>query len=378
MTTAHPSKAPMREACRLARIEPDGAELITTRANAVWRLPDAVVARVTMRREEFESAARSLQVSRWLAEQGLPVAPPWRNGPTEPIIVGDHAVTFWDELSTERQSPRGIGAALRELHQVAELPSELELPPADPVALARWATMDPGGVLDEAQRNFINERLVTLSAEYSRLDFALPPGLVHRDAHGGNALGRDGTTVLGDWDFCAMGAREWDLIATAIEQDRMRRPASEYDEFVDAYGFNVREWPGFAVLRELHELWLIGGELRKAENSRVAAAEAKYRIATLQRGDTTEPWHYGTNKRGGRQPSPGTANTIKHLRPSSAMVLSHTAPTKIRHNGQRQPFQTGSATPASERKKTSSTGSRGSPLTRPTPASTTPRRGRNQ
>jgi thiamine kinase-like enzyme len=45
------------------------------------------------------------------------------------------------------------------------------------------------------------------------MNFAVPAGLIHGDAHGGNLMrAESGEIILGDWDHVADGPREWDLI----------------------------------------------------------------------------------------------------------------------------------------------------------------------
>ena len=46
--------------------------------------------------------------------------------------------------------------------------------------------------------------------------------------------------VLLDFDAVAVGPREWDLLPTSIARSGTAWPEEQYQEFVDAYGFDVR------------------------------------------------------------------------------------------------------------------------------------------
>jgi thiamine kinase-like enzyme len=86
------------------------------------------------------------------------------------------------------------------------------------------------------------------------MGFALKPGPIHGDAHTRNLLTDHGTVVLIDFEAAAYGPREWDLLPTAIAVERYGLAEERYKEFATAYGFDVRAWPGFPVLREIREL----------------------------------------------------------------------------------------------------------------------------
>jgi hypothetical protein len=57
-----------------------------------------------------------------------------------------------------------------------------------------------------------------------------------------------------DLDVFVSGPREWDLIQTAMYYDSLGWPTeAEYADFVAGYGFDVRKWAGYAVLRRVRE-----------------------------------------------------------------------------------------------------------------------------
>ncbi|MBY8853502.1 phosphotransferase, partial [Saccharothrix sp. MB29] len=79
----------------------------------------------------------------------------------------------------------------------------------------------------------------------------LPRGVVHGDAWRGNVVRtHDGEVLLLDFERCALGPPEWDLVSTAVAHHTVHRLSNaEWSAYCDAYGFDVTTWTGFAVLR---------------------------------------------------------------------------------------------------------------------------------
>jgi hypothetical protein len=65
---------------------------------------------------------------------------------------------------------------------------------------------------------------------------------------------------------------------------------AEYRDFVDAYGWDIRRWDGYPVLRDLRELLMVLWLAGQAEASVAAADEFAVRIATLRTGTGRESW----------------------------------------------------------------------------------------
>lgn len=64
----------------------------------------------------------------------------------------------------------------------------------------------------------------------------------------------NGQVVLLDFEVASIGPREWDLLPTAIATERYGLEEVQYRQFADTYGFDVRTWPGYPVLREIREV----------------------------------------------------------------------------------------------------------------------------
>jgi fructosamine-3-kinase len=172
------------------------------------------------------------------------------------VSTDGYVVTFWEPVAAaERSATAGqFGDLLRRLHWLEE-PAELGLARLEPLGEPR-DLLEAGEGLTAEDRSFLQGRAATLGKRYDDLDFVLPPGLIHGDSWVGSApLDGQGRAVLTDLEGFAVGPREWDLALTALSFDRYGwHTQSEYDAFVHAYGFDVRNWYGFETLADLHEL----------------------------------------------------------------------------------------------------------------------------
>ena len=126
------------------------------------------------------------------------------------------------------------------------------------------------------------ERCADLNEQFQSLEFALPPGPIHGDAHTSNLLTDHGQVVLLDFEAVAAGPREWDLVPTAVACERFRLSEEHYREFADTYGFDVRTWAGYPVLREIRELTMTTWLMQNVGESAAVAAEFALRVASLR------------------------------------------------------------------------------------------------
>jgi hypothetical protein len=96
--------------------------------------------------------------------------------------------------------------------------------------------------------------------------------------------------VLLDFEAVAVGPREWDLVPTAVARERFRLSEEHYREFAATYGFDVRTWPGYPVLREIRELTMTTWLMQNVAESAAVAAEFALRVASLRERDTRRVW----------------------------------------------------------------------------------------
>ena len=146
--------------------------------------------------------------------------------------------------------------------------------------------------ITQDDRAWMTAELARLRAEYARLEFALPHGVIHGDANIGNVL-RDyhGNPVVIDLDDFATGPREWDLIQTAIYYDRFGwHTREEYETFTRIYGYDLLQWPGYPVLAEVREFIMVTWMILKANENGRTSAEARKRLNALRTGGSRKDW----------------------------------------------------------------------------------------
>jgi hypothetical protein len=279
-------------ACGAAGLDPGGAELLRLGENAVYRLRTVrLVARIARTLDYLPDVEIEVAVARWLEAAGFPAVR--LAGPADqPMVADGRVVTFWELLAdrTEFGTVAELAVLLRRLHEL-EPPESLALPGLDP--FARAGPRIDGAELGEADRDFLRARLAELRGQYEGLEFVLPAGPVHGDASIGNILRRqsDGMAVLVDLDGFAFGPREWDLVLTAMYYERFGwHTAVEYGEFVAGYGFDVLEWPGYRVLRDVRELLMVTWLAQNTRESPVITAEVAKRIGDLRTGGGRREW----------------------------------------------------------------------------------------
>ncbi|MGA5816634.1 phosphotransferase enzyme family protein [Kitasatospora sp. NPDC094028] len=283
----------LAHACESAGLPgPGDARLLALGENAVFDLGDpAVVAKVGRGPELYDRAHRELTVAHWLAGQGVPVVRPYEALAAEPQLSHGHPVTFWHRLApaVRPARPADLAPLLRALHR-------LPLPPVplgrrDLLApVERWLASAEGQV-DPADVAFLRHRRDAFAAALDDLVPRLHPGVIHGDALPRNVhVGPDGPVLL-DLEFVADDLREHDLVVLALSQDRYGVPAEEYHAFTEAYGWDVREWPGFTALRGARETASASWVAQQAASSPAALAEFRRRVASLRDGATEVRWY---------------------------------------------------------------------------------------
>lgn len=278
----------LRAACEAAGLASDGAQLLRLGTNANYRLAgQPVMVRISPGRAG--DVRKELAVARWLAECAFPAAR-IAEDISQPLVADGRIATFWELIEPGREPARVADFArlLRDLHRLPE--PGFPLPRFDPLDHAARRLESAG---DGEDARFLRDRCEHLREQYARLDFVLPQGVIHGDAHEANALrGSDGTVRMLDFEAFALGPREWDLGVLAMRY----RPfgwisESEYRACVAAYGgFDITSWPGFPVLTRIRELSMTSWLLRKAGDSPEHAAELRRRMADLR--DDSAPRHW--------------------------------------------------------------------------------------
>lgn len=280
----------LAESCRRTGLDTGGATLLRDFANAVYHLAgEKVVVRLTEATTpgRYDRLVTSIRVTRWLAEQGFPAVRPLEI--KQPVVAEGFLATFWhhEEHIGPPPGPAELGPLLRRLHDLPPVP--FDLPTHDPFGGVRRA-IGASVALAHDDRDWLLGRCEALAeAYYERVEFALPYGLVHADAHRGNLIRTSGGFLLCDWDGVCAGPREIDLIPT-LQGGRFGLTGRQRADFSEAYGYDATTWEGYPVLRDMRELQTLTAVLRNAHRDRTAREELRHRLDSLRAGDD-RLWH---------------------------------------------------------------------------------------
>ncbi|MFI6645021.1 phosphotransferase enzyme family protein [Streptomyces sp. NPDC050504] len=275
---------------------PADAPLLSFGENAVFKLtgsagvPGAsgLVVKVGRSRELLARAERELAVAGWLAEHGVPAV---RAAEPAPRLVDGHPVTLWHRLpdAVRPAEPSDLAEPLKRVHA---LPAPaFGLPRRELLGgVERWLRL-AGDAIDPADAEYLRARRDGFEAAAAALAPHLAPGPIHGDALPRNVhVGPDGP-VLVDLETFSADFREHDLVVLALSRDRYGLDPRAYDSFVRAYGWDVREWEGCAVLRGARETASCAWVAQHAPANPKALAEFRRRVASLRDGDATVRWY---------------------------------------------------------------------------------------
>ena len=278
----------LRQACEHARLKHTPAELIRDGENVLYRLPGGSVARIA-RPGQQRAAQKEVQVTWWLTEAGVPVVRPL-DDVEAPVLVGDRAVTFWHELPAHKQgTTTDVAGLLRELHTL-DPPSSIDLPELAPfVRLAE--RIEAAASLAPPDREWLYKRLSELQDAYAELPRGIPWRLVHGDAWRGNVAATEDGPILLDFERCAYGPPEWDLVSTAVSGVTTGwLDAETWTDYCRTYGHDVTTWDGFEVLRDIRELRMTTMAAQIAEKDPTAYPQFAHRLSCLQGRNGGRPW----------------------------------------------------------------------------------------
>ncbi|MFE7097094.1 phosphotransferase enzyme family protein [Streptomyces erythrochromogenes] len=260
--------------------------LLALGENAVFAVGDLVV-KVGREAALLERAARELAVADWFAASGIPAV---RAAEPKPRLVGGHPLTLWHRLAdaVRPAGPEDLAVLLRAVHALPEPP--FPLPARDLLGgVERWLRL-AGDAIDPADAAYLRSRRDGFADAVAGLSPHLPPGPVHGDALPRNVhVGPDGP-VLVDLETVSADLREHDLVVMALARDRYGMPAGEYEAFAAAYGWDVRDWEGCAVLRGARETASCAWVAQHAPADPGALAEFRRRVASLRDGDPRARW----------------------------------------------------------------------------------------
>ncbi|WP_129305909.1 aminoglycoside phosphotransferase family protein [Streptomyces sp. L2] len=283
-------EARARDVLAAAKVLPGpagGARLLALGENAVFAAGDLVV-KVGRDAELLDRARRELDIAGWLAGAGVPAV---RAAGPEPLLVAGHPVTVWHRLPdpVRPAGPRDLAELLRVVHALPAPP--FTLPPRDLLGgVERWLRL-AGDAIDAEDAACLRARRDGFAAAAAALTPRLTPGPIHGDALPRNVhVGPDGP-VLVDLETFSADLREHDLVVMALSRDRYGLPADAYDAFTGAYGWDVRDWEGCAVLRGARETASCAWVAQHAPANPAALTEFRRRVDSLRSGDETVRWY---------------------------------------------------------------------------------------
>jgi aminoglycoside phosphotransferase len=287
--TSMEALATLKDACSRVRLPHEDADLLRLGENAIFRLAQApVVVRIARNLDVLKDAEKEVAVASWLRSTRLPAVEPADYD--QPIVIRDKPVTFWNLIADTgaKATVADLGGILRQLHSLT-VPDNLLLPDFD--MFGRVAERIAAADLPTSDRSFLAERLDWLRDSYGELRFELPSSAVHGDAHQSNLIVRpDGMVVLIDLERFAFGHPESDLSVTATEYLIGWHTDDQYAEFVNAYGYDVREMDGFPVIRAINELKMTTWLMQNIGEDERIAEEFRTRLASLRDDDAPRNW----------------------------------------------------------------------------------------
>ncbi|KAF4410306.1 phosphotransferase family protein [Streptomyces lycii] len=280
----------LQRACAVAGLDATGAVLIRGQTNAVVRLTaHPVVVKIARHGTAPEKVRRTVTFVRWLMNMRFPTVPLYRPE-IQPLVIDGYAVTLWVHLpQPEHPVPaQAIAKPLNVLHSLGEIPVALErLDTCSAIrsSLSRTTTL-PSSTLD-----LLHNRVNELELALATVDYAFADAILQGDPQHRNALHDGDRAVLCDWDSAVLGRPEWDLVTIEVHCRRFGYGPRHYARFAEAYGWDVTDWDGYPILRDLRELRMITTNARKSTHEPEKTAEVVRRVDGLLRGDSGQRWN---------------------------------------------------------------------------------------
>ena len=280
----------LEDACRQTDLDATDAQLMRLGENAIFALNSTpVVVRISRGIEVLSDARKEVRVAEWLNECGIPAAR--LHNIQQPVVVQDHPVTFWQRVedSGEKASAGELGRILRHLHDCT-MPDGLELPTFKIFGRVD-SRLDRASEIPQADIEFLRRRLAELRNAFASLVLDSTENAVHGDAHVKNLICTPhGERVLIDFEAFARGSREIDLAVTATEYEIGWHTSEDYKDFCSAYGYDVRGWDGFPVLRDINMLKMTTWLMQNVQEGPEVRREFTRRLETLRQPSHATEW----------------------------------------------------------------------------------------
>jgi Ser/Thr protein kinase RdoA (MazF antagonist) len=285
-----------RSACSLRAIEPESYRLLRFGTNAVFQLVGTPwVLRLRRPGATLAEINRQVDLATWLIEEGFPANRPSEHSPI--LLPENNAIaSFWEWVDNDHRARigmRSFGSLLARFHELAgRYPGGSTFPTwsaTDEIYARLDSVAGRSSFLSDREINRLRRWTDDIAEGLERLDWELPRGVIHGDAHTGNVLATSAGGVLIDYDALAIGPREWDLVPTAVSCLRFAGDRKSIESFASAYGFNLLAWSGWPFLKRLRELYMTTWLLTVASSDE-RKEEVIHRIQSLSANDESR-WH---------------------------------------------------------------------------------------
>jgi Ser/Thr protein kinase RdoA (MazF antagonist) len=288
-----------KRACLGADLRPSGFVLLRFGTNAVFQVTGTPwVLRLRRPGVDLPSVQRQVALARWLVDRGFPANRPAEHHAIVSAGLDGAVASFWERLEADPAKKISAADFGRLLHTFHALTNDYTCASSFPQWDAVGEIMTRLSTFSESE-HFVSGEEIDLLTHWTqdiadslnKIDWILPPGMIHGDAHTGNVLVTSVGAVLIDFDALALGPREWDLVPTAVSQIRFCAQIDPIDVFAKAYGFDLLAWSGWGVLRKLRELYMLTWLLSVAVTPE-RQNEARRRLESLRQPSAIDMiWH---------------------------------------------------------------------------------------
>lgn len=270
MTTDHLHRLCLALSHRLS-LSPIHPRILGRFSNLVVALdPHPYVARIAtgtaLLRDTAAFAAREVEVARFVAASGVPIATP-----CEPPLAGPHDIegvtlTLWHLHSLEPAPPNPTesGRRLHRCHQVLRSPNAPRAPRLGPFREIERALAHPWvhEVTTADARNWL--RSAAQQCEQRLVSSGAPGQTVHGDAHRKNVLSTAEGPLWADWEDAVEAPIEWDLAClvtpshiTGLDRDWAFAALSAYGAYQpEVLDLCIQARAAFAIAW----MWLLSSE----------------------------------------------------------------------------------------------------------------------
>lgn len=296
--TAEDAIVAAREALTVLGINKRQLRLLRLGENALYQiLGTELLLRVARPGTKVDDVSAAIVAAATLCANGVPVGEPalMYTREDQPIICNNSVVSIWKyytEPPGVKTDFKEFGCAIKTLHlngaEIAGL-----LPSWNPLAITRHRLSVVSGIGVPVQwTDYLIRRVDEFERKLSGFKPVLPNGVIHGDAHVGNALNSKQGLILVDLDNLSIGPRDADFAPTIVQLRRFGLSVDCWIEFTQGYGL-LDPW----ILHEsplvrLRELFMTAWLLQQYGSSDEIDRELELRISSLDdKVDNLTKWN---------------------------------------------------------------------------------------